>query len=49
MINASRFLAEIPDDLVSHQQGSSAKVLTVEENDRMADNAFAKLKAMFEG
>jgi len=43
----SRFLAEIPDELVSHQQGASAQVLTAEENDRMADNAFAKLKAMF--
>jgi len=43
----SRFLAEIPDDLVSHQQGASAQVLTAEENDRLADNAFAKLKAMF--
>jgi len=43
----SRFLAEIPDDLVSHQQGASAQVLTAEENDRLADNTFARLKAMF--
>jgi superfamily I DNA/RNA helicase len=43
----SRFLAEIPDDLLNHQQGSSAQVLTAEENDRMADNTFARLKAMF--
>jgi len=43
----SRFLAEIPDELVCHQQGASAQVLTAEENDRMADNAFARLKAMF--
>jgi superfamily I DNA/RNA helicase len=43
----SRFLAEIPDELVCHQQGSAAQLLTAEENDRMADNAFARLKAMF--
>jgi len=43
----SRFLAEIPDDLVSHQQGASAQVLTAEENDKLADNTFARLKAMF--
>lgn len=42
----SRFLAEIPDELVSHQQGATAQVLTAEENDRMADNAFARLKAL---
>jgi len=42
----SRFLAEIPDELVSHQQGATAQVATAEDNDRMADNAFARLKAM---
>jgi ATP-dependent DNA helicase Rep/DNA helicase-2/ATP-dependent DNA helicase PcrA len=43
----SRFLAEIPDDLVSHQQGASAQVLTAEENDRLAEKTFAKLREMF--
>jgi superfamily I DNA/RNA helicase len=43
----SRFLSEIPDELVCHQHGASAQVLTAEENDRMAENVFAKLKAMF--
>jgi len=42
----SRFLAEIPDELVSHQQGATAQVATAEDNDRMADNAFARLKAL---
>jgi len=42
----SRFLAEIPDELLSHQQGASAGVVTAEDNDKMADNAFARLKAM---
>jgi len=45
----SRFLAEIPDELLNHQQGASAQVLTAEDNDLMADSAFAKLKAMFGG
>jgi superfamily I DNA/RNA helicase len=42
----SRFLAEIPDELLSHQQGASAQTVTEEDNDKMADNAFARLKAM---
>ncbi|HZV80587.1 MAG TPA: UvrD-helicase domain-containing protein [Geobacteraceae bacterium] len=42
----SRFLGEIPDELLSHQQGASAQVVTAEDNDKMADNAFARLKAM---
>lgn len=45
----SRFLAEIPDELLNHQQGASAQLLTAEENDRMAGDAFAKLKAMLGG
>ncbi|HEY5974855.1 MAG TPA: UvrD-helicase domain-containing protein [Geobacteraceae bacterium] len=42
----SRFLAEIPEELVAHHQGAAAVAATAEENDRMADNAFARLKAM---
>jgi len=45
----SRFLAEIPDELLSHQQGASAQVATSEDNDKMADDAFARLKAMLGG
>ncbi len=45
----SRFLAEIPDDLLNHQQGASAQVLTAEENDKMAGDAFARLRAMLGG
>jgi superfamily I DNA/RNA helicase len=44
---ASRFLAEIPDELVVHQQGAAAQVLTAEENNIMAEDTFAKLRAMF--
>jgi superfamily I DNA/RNA helicase len=43
----SRFLAEIPDELVSHRQGASAQLATAEDNDKMADSAFSRLKTLF--
>ncbi|NVN98447.1 MAG: UvrD-helicase domain-containing protein [Geobacteraceae bacterium] len=43
----SRFLVEIPDEMISHQQGATAQILTAEENNMMAEDTFAKLKAMF--
>jgi superfamily I DNA/RNA helicase len=43
----SRFLAEIPDELVSHQQGAAAQLATAEDNDKMADSAFSRLKSLF--
>jgi superfamily I DNA/RNA helicase len=45
----SRFLAEIPDELLNHQQGAAAQTATSEESDKLADNTFARLKAMLGG
>ncbi len=45
----SRFLAEIPDELLCHQHGATARTATEEENDKMADNTFAQLRAMLGG
>lgn len=44
----SRFLEEIPAHLVKEQQGTAAKTLTEEEADKMADDFFARMKAMLE-
>jgi DNA helicase-2/ATP-dependent DNA helicase PcrA len=40
----SRFLAEIPAELLSEKGG---KEISPEENERLAENAFAKLRRMF--
>jgi superfamily I DNA/RNA helicase len=45
----SRFLAEIPGELLSHQLGAAATTLSAEENDRMADTFFARMREMMEG
>ena len=45
----SRFLAEIPAELLNVQQGQMAKILVEEEAEQMADNFFAKMKTMLGG
>lgn len=44
----SRFLAEIPEELLNLQKGATAKVLTEEENDQMAGSFFERMKQMME-
>jgi superfamily I DNA/RNA helicase len=46
---SSRFLEEIPPELLNHQQGAAAAALSAEENDRMADAFFSRMKSMLEG
>jgi superfamily I DNA/RNA helicase len=45
----SRFLTEIPEELLHHQQGAAAASLSAEENDRMADTFFSRMREMMEG
>ena len=40
----SRFLQEIPPELLNHQQGAVAAALSAEENDQMADAFFSRMK-----
>jgi superfamily I DNA/RNA helicase len=42
----SRFLEEIPAELLNQQQGAVAAALTAEENDQMADAFFSRMKDM---
>jgi DNA helicase-2/ATP-dependent DNA helicase PcrA len=42
----SRFLEEIPAELLNELDGAEARVLTAEEADTMAQDSFARLKAM---
>ncbi len=43
----SRFLEEIPADLLNVQQAAAAAVLTEEETEKVASDTFSRLKAMF--
>jgi superfamily I DNA/RNA helicase len=45
----SRFLAEIPEEFVRLQHGVAAQAVSAEENDKLATDAFARLKAMMGG
>ncbi|TWJ32465.1 ATP-dependent helicase [Geobacter argillaceus] len=42
----SRFLDEIPADLLNVEGGSGTRVVSEEESDKLASNTFARLKAM---
>ncbi|MBI1921833.1 MAG: UvrD-helicase domain-containing protein [Geobacter sp.] len=43
----SRFLEEIPKELLNEQQASCAKVLTEEEQEKVAGDFFANMRGMF--
>jgi len=43
----SRFLEEIPADLLNVQQAAAATILTEDETEKVANDTFARLKAMF--
>ena len=42
----SRFLEEIPEHLLNHQKGAMAGAETEEEQEKMADDFFARMRAM---
>jgi superfamily I DNA/RNA helicase len=44
----SRFLAEIPDELLNHKHGAAAAARSAEENEQMANSFFSRMKAMLE-